>query len=280
MPLWQSRSARPPTPSRAAEPAGLQCSPPRSESRWPWWPLWEVDGRHAGGHLLPTTATRDFAKFGHEFGGRWLCWRPPRQQPRCRRIPPPPPLPLSLVAGGAKHKLRVSVLSARILRIETPPFDDRPSITFAGPRLHRLARAARRLLADTGELLLRYDGSADLSCPHLNVTVQAPGPGGGGPGGPAQVWCPDGRAGDWMYPGTDPRGGAIPGGYEPTAPGQKLDTWQDTTRGPAGSLDGNLDTMDCYVMAEGCRGGCAGGPNAEGRAGRSSTTRTARVGPQ
>ena len=172
-----------PTPSRAAEPAGLQCSPPRSESRWPWWPLWEVDGRHAGGHLLPTTATRDCAKFGHEFGGRWLCWRPPRQQPRCRRIPPPPPLPLSLVAGGAKHKLRVSVLSARILRIETPPFDDRPSITFAGPRLHRLARAARRLLADTGELLLRYDGSADLSCPHLNVTVQAPGPGVAAPAG-------------------------------------------------------------------------------------------------
>jgi hypothetical protein len=39
---------------------------------------------------------------------------------------PPPPRSVTVAGGG----LRVSVLSARVLRIETPPFEDRPSVTF------------------------------------------------------------------------------------------------------------------------------------------------------
>eukprot|EP01052_Picozoa_sp_SAG31_P016575 SAG31_NODE_1103_length_9895_cov_13.722540_2_plen_693_part_00 len=172
------------------------------------------------------------------------------------------PPPRSLLVG----QLRVSVLSARILRIETmaagqTPFEDRPSITFINrtalpvPVYSHSTPTGGGLLLSTGELELRYDGGRDLGCSHLNVTIQAPSP------NPAasrrtplpQLWCPGSDDEHLAYPGTDPRGGTIPGGYEPT-PDQKLDTWKDITRGPPGNLNGSLDTMDCYVMAEACIG--------------------------
>ena len=127
---------------------------------------------------------------------------------------------------------------------------------------------------NTSHLQLRYDGGG-LSCANLNVTVHVP-------AGP-ELWCP---GAELAYSQLDPRGSVPPPpptpppttplraprlvpmscpksslavlpssvpGYDPT-PGAKLDTWQDITRGPVGNLNGSLDTMDCYVMAEACIG--------------------------
>lgn len=169
-------------------------------------------------------------------------------------------LPRSVVLGGSRRpaQLRVSVLSDRVLRVETaqgdanaPPFEDRASLTFSSREALPVSQYSSAHTAGstvwrvtTKDLTLRYDtaqlgdhavnggAAATLGCAALNISMNKP------TGTGTSWWCPGST---YKRPGTSP-----------FWPGQELDEWHDIVHGPPGNLNGSLDSTDCYHGAIPC----------------------------
>jgi hypothetical protein len=169
-----------------------------------------------------------------------------------------PPAERSVVLGGSdrSQQLRVSMLSARALRVETaqgdasvPPFEDGASLTFPSREAlpvpnYTTAHAAGSTvwIVTTSELTLRYDTAqlghdatttAQLGCAALNISLRHPTGAAG-----ASWWCP---GSSYQRPTTSP-----------FWPGEELDEWRDIVHGPVGNLNGSLDSTDCYHGAIPC----------------------------